>query len=104
MFNFLFRKRGADAEPVIETQRQSFERLITELNATIDLLPEKPAVTVDPATGHVTLTAPEQFPDAALALPEPEPAPEPEGAAAEVDTQTSDSASDEPTGDTQKSA
>ena len=100
MFNFLFRKRGADAEPVIETQRQTFERLNTALNATIDLLPEKPAVTVDPATGHVTLTAPEQFPDEALALPEPEP----EGETAEVDTQTSDSASDEPTGDTQKSA
>ena len=42
MFNFLFRKRGADAEPVIETQRQTFERLNAELNATIDLLPEKP--------------------------------------------------------------
>ena len=45
MFNFLFRKRGADAEPVIETQRQTFERLNTE----IALLELWPPLTVGPA-------------------------------------------------------
>ena len=77
MFKFLFGKRGAEPEVVVETQRQTFERLVSELNEAIGALPEKPAVTVDPATGHVTLQTPEQFPDEALALPEPEPEPEP---------------------------
>lgn len=70
MFNFLFRGRGQKVE--VETQRQSFERIISELNAAIDGLSVKPRVTLDPATGHVEFQLPEQMPDEALALPAPE--------------------------------
>lgn len=69
MLKFLFGGRGQPA--IIETKRQSFERLVAELNAAIDELPEKPKVTLDPATGHVAFELPEQMPDEALALPKP---------------------------------
>ena len=71
MFKFLRFGRGAKNEPVVESQRETFERLVTELNDALDSLPEKPAVTIDPATGHVAFDLPEQFPDEALALPAP---------------------------------
>ncbi|MEP3347802.1 MAG: hypothetical protein ABJN34_02220 [Litoreibacter sp.] len=87
MFKFLFRGRGKDA--VVETQRQSFERIVSELNAAIDGLPVKPRVTLDPATGHVGLQLPEQMPDEALALPAPE---EKDAAVEDVDTNTEDKA------------
>lgn len=69
MFKFLFGGRGETA--VIETKRQSFERLVMELNTAIDELADKPKVTFDPVTGHVTFELPEQMPDEALALPAP---------------------------------
>ena len=70
MFQFLFGpKKGA---PKVETQRETFERLVTELNALLATLPEKPKVTVDPMTGSVEFSTPEQFADEALALPAPE--------------------------------
>ncbi|MBF9035998.1 hypothetical protein HKCCE2091_17250 [Rhodobacterales bacterium HKCCE2091] len=72
MLNFLFRGRGRrDVEVKVETQRETFNRLVAELNAAIDRLPAKPRVTVDPANGHIALDEPEQFPDEALALPKP---------------------------------
>ena len=71
MLKFLFGQRKTDA-PVIETQREVFERLQTDLNTAIDLLPEKPKMTFDPMTGHIALTLPEQLPDEALALPAPQ--------------------------------
>ncbi|RLJ59003.1 hypothetical protein BCF46_1145 [Litoreibacter meonggei] len=69
MLKFLF--RGREKEVVVETQRQNFERIISELNSAIDGLPVKPRVTLDPVTGHVELHLPEQMPDEALALPAP---------------------------------
>lgn len=69
MFKFLFKGRGEAA--VVETKRQSFERLVSELNTAIDELADKPKVTLDPATGHVAFELPEQMPDEALALPAP---------------------------------
>ena len=69
MFKFLFRGRGK--EVVVETQRQNFERNVSELNSAIDGLPVKPRVTLDPVTGHIELHLPEQMPDEALALPAP---------------------------------
>ena len=73
MFKFLRFGRGKKTEVAIETQRQTFERLVRELNEALDTLPEKPAVTIDPATGHVAFDLPEHFPDEALALPAPTP-------------------------------
>ena len=70
MFKFLF--HGRNKEVVVETQRQSFERLVSDLNDAIDGLPIKPRVTLDPTTGHVELHLPEQMPDEALALPAPQ--------------------------------
>ena len=73
MFKFLFRKSKTDTpEVVIETDRESFDRLVSELNAMIDTLADKPRVTIDPATGHILPEMPETFPDEALALPAPE--------------------------------
>jgi hypothetical protein len=86
---FLFRNRnGAAPEIALETQCESFERMVAELNALIDTLPDKPRVTIDPATGHILPEMPDQFPDEAMALPTPESsAPEssaPESSAAEA--------------------
>ncbi|MEL7212182.1 MAG: hypothetical protein AAGK92_05940 [Pseudomonadota bacterium] len=72
MFKFLFGKK-ADAAVVVETQRETFERVINELNAALDVLDTKPTVTVDPETGHIGLVLPEHLPDEALSLPAPEP-------------------------------
>jgi hypothetical protein len=69
MLKFLF--RGRETNAVVETQRQRFERIVTELNDAIDGLPVKPRVTLDPVTGHFELHLPEQLPDEALALPAP---------------------------------
>jgi len=71
MFRFLRFGRPAE-QPKIETQRQTFERLVAELNAALDLLADKPAVTVEPATGHIRFALPDQFPDEALPLPAPD--------------------------------
>ncbi|MGV6812213.1 MAG: hypothetical protein ACWA47_08210 [Brevirhabdus sp.] len=71
MFKFLKIGRRKP-EPVIESQRETFTRLVEELNSAIDALSDKPAVTIDPATGRVSFELPEQFPDEALALPAPE--------------------------------
>ena len=73
MFSFLKFGRNAKPEVVIETQRQTFERLVGELNEAIALLDEKPAVTVTPSTGALSFELPDNFPDEALALPAPEP-------------------------------
>lgn len=70
MLKFLFGTRGE--KPVIETRRQTFERLVRELNEAIDEIADKPKVTFDPATGHVMFELPEQMPDETLALPAPD--------------------------------
>lgn len=88
MLNFLFRRRANVEEPEvkIETQRETFTRLIEELNAAIALLADKPKVTIEPATGAVSFELPEQFPDEALQLPAPdEEASEAEAADAEAE-------------------
>ena len=72
MFKFLFGKKAEDAV-VVETQRETFERLINELNDALDVLDDKPTVTVNPQTGHLGLILPEHLPDEALSLPAPEP-------------------------------
>ena len=69
MLKFIFGHKGK-AQP--ETQRQTAERLQGELNALIDTMGRKPAVTFDPETGHIALKLPEQMPDEALALPAPD--------------------------------
>lgn len=94
MFKFLFRGRS-EPEVKIETQRETFTRLVEELNQAIDKFADKPAVTVDPATGHVGFEMPEQFPDEALALPSPDEAEasetsEPEAEAAEEEPASED--------------
>ncbi|MEM8882264.1 MAG: hypothetical protein AAGC82_16865 [Pseudomonadota bacterium] len=94
MLNFLFRGRNkAEPEVKIETQRETFIRLTQELNDAIAKLADKPAVTVEPATGQVSFALPEQFPDEALALPKPET--EPETPAADPDPETSPDQTDE---------
>jgi hypothetical protein len=72
MFKFLKFGRGAKSNVVIETQRQSFERLVGELNEAIAALPDMPAVTINAVTNEVSFALPENFPDEALALPAPE--------------------------------
>ena len=72
MFKFLKFGRGAKSNVVIETQRQSFERLVGELNEAIAALPDMPAVTINPVTQELSFALPEHFPDEALALPAPD--------------------------------
>lgn len=72
MFNFLFRRKNGTIEAKKETQRDTVARALGELNAIIATLDPKPAVTVTPETGEISLDLPEQMPDEALALPAPE--------------------------------
>lgn len=71
MLEFLKRLGGGSAPDKPESQRARFERLVAELNEALDDLSDKPAVTVQPDSGHISFEMPEQFPDEALALPKP---------------------------------
>jgi hypothetical protein len=57
MFSTIFGHRAPDS-PRIETRREAIERLLEDLNTAIDFLPEKPAVTVNPRSGHISLHMP----------------------------------------------
>lgn len=71
MFKFLFGRRVTeDATP--ETMREQLSRALAEVNGLVAQLDPKPAVTLDPATGEISLALPDQMPDEALALPAPE--------------------------------
>ena len=94
MLKFLFGKMKGEEAIVQETQRQAFERLVAELNQSIDELPEKPKVTFDPASGNLAFELPEQFPDEALALPAPETAPP--AVAEDAKIETPEASNDEP--------
>ena len=59
MFSTIFGPR-AGGPARIETRREAVERLLADLNAAIDMMPEKPAVTVHPSTGHIRLELPEE--------------------------------------------
>ncbi|MCO4841704.1 MAG: hypothetical protein KC439_02190 [Yoonia sp.] len=71
MFNFI-KSRIGGIKTVAETQRQTIDRALAEVNEVVALMIDKPKVTIDPATGSVTLDLPDQMPDEALALPAPE--------------------------------
>lgn len=94
MFKFLKFGRGSKPKVVIETQRQTFERLVVELNEAIAALPEMPAVTINPVTQELSFALPENFPDEALALPAPEAEP-----VAEAAEETAKDATKEVTGE-----
>ncbi len=70
MFKFI-KSRLAGVTATLETQRQTIERALAEVNEVVGLMADKPKVTIDPATGSVTLELPDQMPDEALALPAP---------------------------------
>lgn len=80
MFKFLFSKKTAGP---VETQRETVERAVEELNSVLTLMADKPVVGVDLNSGLITVELPEQMPDEALALPAPE---EDAAQAAEPDT------------------
>lgn len=94
MFKFLKFGRGSKSKVVIETQRQTFERLVGELNEAIAALPEMPAVTIDPVSQELSFALPDTFPDEALALPAPEAEP-----VAEVVEETAEEVTEEVTGE-----
>ncbi len=71
MLRFLFGGRKEE-EAKVETQRETFTRLVTELNELMDGMAEKPKVTIDPNDGSLAFDLPETMPDEALALPAPE--------------------------------
>lgn len=66
----LFGAKPAQAELI--SQRQRFEAACDELNAVLAELDSMPKIEIDPGARRLTLTAPEQFADEALALPAPE--------------------------------
>ena len=70
MFKFL-RSRFGEVKSVQETQRQTFERALGEVNAILTLMDPKPKITFDPAAGTFEMELPDQMPDEALALPAP---------------------------------
>ena len=71
MFKFL-RNRFGEVKTVQETQRQTVDRALGEVNAILTLMDPKPKITFDPAAGTFSVALPEQMPDEALALPAPE--------------------------------
>lgn len=70
MFKFLLDR--AKGKVVKETQRQTAERALKELNDVLVGLSERPKLTVDMASGLIEITLPDQMPDEALALPAPD--------------------------------
>jgi hypothetical protein len=74
MFKQIFGKFTAAKH--VETQRETIERALGEVNALVAGLAVKPTVTFDPETGEINLSLPDQMPDEALALPAPDPASE----------------------------
>ena len=71
MFKFLFGRKGGGTITK-ETQRQTVERALVEINEIVAAMTEKPRITVDMASGQLAVDLPEQMPDEALALPAPE--------------------------------
>lgn len=71
MLKFIKSRLGG-VKTVKETQRQTIERALAEVNEIVALMDAKPKVVIDPAVGSVTLELPDQMPDEALALPAPE--------------------------------
>ena len=84
MFKFLFRKK--EVEVVKETQRETAERALQELNEVLGGMAVKAKIAVDLESGLLELELPEQMPDEALALPAPEP--EKAETAPEVESET----------------
>ncbi len=70
MFKFLFGKKG-QVEAVKETQRQTAERALAELNAVLSGLSTQPRIAIAPGAAIITIDWPEQMPDEAMALPAP---------------------------------
>ncbi len=70
MFKFLFRKK--EIEAIKETQRETVERAVKELNEILEGMAEKARISVDLQSGLIDVDLPEQMPDEALALPAPE--------------------------------
>ncbi|WP_420863321.1 hypothetical protein [Algirhabdus cladophorae] len=70
MLRFIFGKKDTPTVKT-ETQRESFERVMAELNELIADQPVKPSLTVDFTSGRLSLDLPEQLADEALALPAP---------------------------------
>ncbi len=72
MFKFLFGKKGT-VETVKETQRQTAERALGELNEVLATLPDQPRIAIAPGEATITIDWPEHMPDEAKALPAPTP-------------------------------
>lgn len=82
MFKFLFGKSAKEPEVIVrETQRETVERALKEVNDILAGLSPRAVVTVDLQHGTVSVSLPEQMPDEAKALPAPNPAPASDGAA-----------------------
>ncbi|QQA43746.1 hypothetical protein [Pelagovum pacificum] len=76
MFKFLFGRKSDVPQVVRETQRETIERALGEINEITALMDPKPKFVVDGQTGHLELDLPDQLPDEALALPSPADEPE----------------------------
>jgi len=73
MFKFLFKKSDKDAQVVVaESQRQTVERALRELNGILVTLTPKAKITIYPDEGTLSVTLPDQMPDEALSLPAPD--------------------------------
>ena len=88
MFKFLFEKMGAKA--VVETQRETVNRAVDELNAVLALMGDRPKIAVDLNSGALSVELPDQMPDEALALPAPQEEDVTTEETAEVDAATND--------------
>ena len=72
MLRFIFGKKDDTPTVKTETHRESFERVMAELNTLMADQPVKPSLSVNLETGQLDLTLPDQLADEALALPAPD--------------------------------
>jgi hypothetical protein len=84
MLRFIFGKKDNTTTAKTETQRESFDRVMAELNLLLAEQPIKPSLGVDLETGQLVLDLPEQLADEALSLPAPKAEPSPAVAEAEI--------------------
>ena len=72
MFKFLFGRSKTEVEVVKETQRETVERALAEVNEVLGGMTVRSKIAVNLETGLIEIELPEQMPDEALALPAPE--------------------------------
>lgn len=77
MLKTFFDRLSVRSAPALN-QRQIVEKALADLNEVLGAMADRPALTIDMASGRLAIDLPDQMPDEALALPAPEAADTPQ--------------------------